>query len=470
MLRPREGTYLALGIVVALSLINSVLLMFLWFREPPRAEPRSLAHDGTAAESERERSVSTTEEESTAVGDRPSPGDASDVSEEAGRPGPGEVSESGSQSGVPDVRGLEGGASGPETREAVASESVDVPVDSEREDQSVDAEVTAVPVAPARWPVSPPRELDALSLAAAVEHLPAEPVARARVLFLADRWGSGWVRARARDAIEREAKPFGPALRAVSPIGFGDALPDSLLRDAAMSELFSAESPWEAGLDLSSVPDATAEWVRGTRADLSRPEDCVLLIDLSESMSAEIPMVVGFLRRVIPTMTGFGSGRRWGWIGFRDEVVARFDLTDDGDAFLASLDDWVVEGGGDVPEGVDRALFEALRFESFSWRPQVPRRLLLLGDAPPPYERISGVVTLLGAAHASPEAFGLSALGILREPELHRLPTFARLAKAAEGRSLLVEPNEFGADGLWSWLTGRSRASWSGHFFDRDGQ
>lgn len=468
VLRPREGTYLALGIVVALSLVNSVLLMFLWFREPQRAEPGSFARQGTTAESERERRVSTPEDESAV--DDPPPSSATDEPAGASQEPvePRAVTDSDPRSGDSRIGGTQDGVARADSGDSIASESGDDPVDSEREERETGVAATPVPVAAVRWPVASPDELDALALAAAVEHLPEDPAARARVLFVADRWGSGWVRARARDAIERESEPFGPALRAVLPIGFEDALPEPLERDPALSELFASESPWAEGLDLSSVPDATAEWVRATGADLSRAEDCVLLIDLSESMAAEIPLVVGFLRRVIPTMTGVGSGRRWGWIGYRDEVVARFDLTADGDAFLASLDEWVVEGGGDVPEGVDRALFEALRFESFSWRPQIPRRLLLLGDAPPPYERISGVVTLLGAAHASPEAFGLTALGILREPEIHRLPTFSRLAKAAGGRSLLIEPDEFGADVLWSWLSGRSRASWSGHFFDRD--
>lgn len=453
VLRPHEGIYLAIGLVVAFTILNSILLLFLWYRMPTEltAVPRPPANPEAPTDPDAGKlpSPDTTPDDSSLV-----EGDPVGSSDESNEPAVAE----GAQAPVTSSAGEGVPSGGSEAGELVR------PGEGEITDiRSLGPKVKPLPLP---WPPTLPEGLDALTLSAWVDAPPTDERRRAMVLLAAERWGSGWVRGRAVEQLRAEGGPFGPSLRALVEWGDETRLPEALEQNLGVRDFLEAWSEnWSGLVRLDGASPVRSSWVESTRDDLSEPEDCVLLVDLSQSMSEEIPVLAKMLRRVVPTMIGAQSGRRWGWIGYRDEVVEKFELTDDGDAFLASLDRWTCSGGGDVPEGVDRALFEALRFESFSWRPKVPRKLLLIGDAPPPYERIAGAKSLLAAAHRSPEAFQLRAIGLLREPKIDRLDVFRDLAEASAGTAILVEPERFGLSVVWSWLTGRSQGSWKGSFF-----
>jgi hypothetical protein len=74
-------------------------------------------------------------------------------------------------------------------------------------------------------------------------------------------------------------------------------------------------------------------------------------------------------------------------IGFRDRgdayVTRRFDLTADLDAIYRELLAFQADGGGDTPEAVNQALFEAVELTRWSNAPEVLRVIFLVGDAPP---------------------------------------------------------------------------------------
>ncbi|MFQ5655423.1 MAG: hypothetical protein ACE5GW_11930, partial [Planctomycetota bacterium] len=184
------------------------------------------------------------------------------------------------------------------------------------------------------------------------------------------------------------------------------------------------------------------------------------VVRLTESMAAETEASAAALRRLLPLTLGAEGERRWGWVGFRDEVVDRFALTADGDAFLATLQRWRCERGGDVPEGVDEALFEALRFDSFEWNPKARHIFLVIGDAPPPYERISGMVSLVEAAHASPEGFEVRCLGILREAWIEGVPGFQELADASGGMAIFEREGEPLLEAWWRLIVGSAAPAW----------
>ncbi len=78
---------------------------------------------------------------------------------------------------------------------------------------------------------------------------------------------------------------------------------------------------------------------------------------------------------------------RLGLIGYRDRgdeyITKVYDLTDDIDAIYGHLKEFKAGGGGDEPESVNRALFEAVNKMSWNASREVLKIVFLVGDAPP---------------------------------------------------------------------------------------
>jgi Mg-chelatase subunit ChlD len=78
---------------------------------------------------------------------------------------------------------------------------------------------------------------------------------------------------------------------------------------------------------------------------------------------------------------------RVGLIAYRDRgdeyVTKAFDLTSDIDAIYGHLQSFRAAGGGDTPESVNEALYEAVHKMSWSADRQVLKIIFLVGDAPP---------------------------------------------------------------------------------------
>lgn len=76
---------------------------------------------------------------------------------------------------------------------------------------------------------------------------------------------------------------------------------------------------------------------------------------------------------------------RVGLVAYRDTgddyVTRDFALTDDLDAMYAELTGYQAAGGGDVPEDVDAALYDAVH--KMKWRSGAKKVIFLVGDAPP---------------------------------------------------------------------------------------
>lgn len=74
-------------------------------------------------------------------------------------------------------------------------------------------------------------------------------------------------------------------------------------------------------------------------------------------------------------------------IGYRDRgdvyITKRFDLTVDMDSIYGELMAMKAQGGGDSPESVNQALFEAVSKLSWSSNPKVYKVAFLVGDQPP---------------------------------------------------------------------------------------
>lgn len=78
---------------------------------------------------------------------------------------------------------------------------------------------------------------------------------------------------------------------------------------------------------------------------------------------------------------------RMGLVGYRDRgdayVTAFTPLSDDLDAVVARLMQFEAVGGGDTPESVNQALYDAVTKPDWSNGPTVYRVIFLVGDAPP---------------------------------------------------------------------------------------
>jgi hypothetical protein len=84
-----------------------------------------------------------------------------------------------------------------------------------------------------------------------------------------------------------------------------------------------------------------------------------------------------------------------------DYVTKDFALTSDLDAMYANLTSFQADGGGDVPENVDAALYDAVH--KMQWRPGAKKMIFLVGDAAPASrgEVPTFGVTANEAAHAN---------------------------------------------------------------------
>jgi len=127
-----------------------------------------------------------------------------------------------------------------------------------------------------------------------------------------------------------------------------------------------------------------------TQAPHSAPViDVVFALDTTGSMSGLIHTAKEKIWSIATTMTSSQQtpNIRIGLVGFRDrgdEYVTRvIDLSEDLDSVYAALMEFQADGGGDGPESVNRALYDAVERMSWSQEAGAYRVIFLVGDAPP---------------------------------------------------------------------------------------
>ncbi|HBD07758.1 MAG TPA: VWA domain-containing protein [Syntrophobacteraceae bacterium] len=152
------------------------------------------------------------------------------------------------------------------------------------------------------------------------------------------------------------------------------------IRSAIFIGFVVCQSLWALPLEAQQPPVET-----GKKAQI---EVCFVL-DTTGSMSGliegakmKIWSIANDIIRAKPT-----PDLRLGLIGYRDRgdeyITKVYDLTDDIDAIYGHLREFKAGGGGDEPESVNQALFEAVN--KMSWNPSraVLKIIFLVGDAPP---------------------------------------------------------------------------------------
>ena len=165
-------------------------------------------------------------------------------------------------------------------------------------------------------------------------------------------------------------------------------------REAALS---FADIARDGGGDFvfASSPDELIEMIeRILRQEAGRSVDIVICLDTTGSMGPHIDgarrMLIPMLREIIAEFTSY----RLGLVLYRDYppdlyITRVIPFTTDFNLFQRNLNAAVAWGGGDIPEAVYEALYDAA--DKFPWAAE-SRLIILIGDAPP-HPEPRGVIT-----------------------------------------------------------------------------
>ncbi len=116
--------------------------------------------------------------------------------------------------------------------------------------------------------------------------------------------------------------------------------------------------------------------------------EAVFVLDTTSSMSGLIEAAKQNIWSIATTLASAqpAPDLRLGLVAFRDKgdafVTQVNDLTRDLDTLYVRLMDYRAEGGGDAPEHVNQALYDAVHRVSWSTEPGTYRVVFLVGDAP----------------------------------------------------------------------------------------
>lgn len=119
--------------------------------------------------------------------------------------------------------------------------------------------------------------------------------------------------------------------------------------------------------------------------------DVAFVLDTTGSMSGLIEgakqKIWSIANDIADSRQGQQGNIRFALIGYRDRgdayVTKTFDLTDDLSGIYGNLLEFRAQGGGDRPESVNQALFEAITDLHWNSDRKTLRMVFLVGDAPP---------------------------------------------------------------------------------------
>ncbi|MGD2172522.1 MAG: VWA domain-containing protein [Gammaproteobacteria bacterium] len=136
-----------------------------------------------------------------------------------------------------------------------------------------------------------------------------------------------------------------------------------------------------------------AQAIQNTPTVINQTEDrrieVVFVLDTTSSMSGLIQAAKDKIWSIASTMASAQQNPeiKMGLVAFRDRgdayVTRVYDLSSDLDSMYASLMDFRAQGGGDGPESVNQALYDAIHKISWSQDGKVYKVAFLVGDAPP---------------------------------------------------------------------------------------
>jgi uncharacterized protein YegL len=139
-----------------------------------------------------------------------------------------------------------------------------------------------------------------------------------------------------------------------------------------------------------AVANASAAAISQSAAAAAHPKvEVVFVLDTTSSMSG---LIQGAKENIWSIASSMAQAKptpevHMGLVAFRDRgddyVTRVVDLSTDLDSMYATLMDFQAAGGGDTPESVNQALYDAVHSISWSQDPASYKVIFLVGDAPP---------------------------------------------------------------------------------------
>lgn len=164
------------------------------------------------------------------------------------------------------------------------------------------------------------------------------------------------------------------------------------LYDAANTDSFRVVAEYGQARAETTLARGASEQVelglRGATPDETLRLDLLFLLDTTGSMGDELGRIQTTIDSIAARIDGFSPRPqiRYGLVAYRDEgddyVTRSFDFTPDLASFRAQLGALGADGGGDTPEALDQALYDAVVRVGWSDQPAV-RLAFLVADAGP---------------------------------------------------------------------------------------
>ncbi len=164
--------------------------------------------------------------------------------------------------------------------------------------------------------------------------------------------------------------------------------------------------------------------------------DLMFMIDTTGSMGDELEYLKAELRDVIRRAADDNGGMkiRLSVNFYRDEgdqyVVRPFDFTEDIDDAISDMADQYSDGGGDIPEAVDTAFFNAV--SEHGWNEDAVKLLFFVLDAPPHSDKQSAPTTMRECMEKSAE-MGIRVIPVVCSGDSRETEFLMRAAAAVSG-------------------------------------
>jgi len=159
-----------------------------------------------------------------------------------------------------------------------------------------------------------------------------------------------------------------------------------------MFNVSSTATLWRRSIGCAIIAVNGARGAEETTVNTSAkgtPVEVVFVLDTTGSMGG---LIAGAKEKIWYMANNIvqqnqGAPIKMGLLAYRDRgdeyITRRYDLTSDLDTAYAHLTSFVAAGGGDGPESVNQALYEAVNTMAWSDNPKTLRLIFLVGDYPP---------------------------------------------------------------------------------------
>lgn len=177
--------------------------------------------------------------------------------------------------------------------------------------------------------------------------------------------------------------------------------------------------------------------------DANHRIEVVFVLDTTSSMSGLIQAAKEKIWSIANTMAAARQNPdiKMGLVAFRDRgdtyVTQVLNLSSDLDSMYAKLMDFKAQGGGDTPESVNQALYDAVTRVSWSQDSDVYKVVFLIGDAPPHMDYSNEVQFPQTLTLAKRKGIVVNA--IQSGQQTHTAQVWQQIARLGDGRYFQVE-------------------------------